>query len=75
MISYTELMVLAVYAAMAGYIVYLQHQLKKAQHAGAFLTMVLHDMVNGDVEIERTSDGIRIRKDDREVSVHQRRAP
>lgn len=73
MISYVELMVFAVYAAMAGYIMYLQHQLKKAQNAGAFLTMVLHDIASGEVEIERTEHGIRIRKDDREVSVHQRR--
>lgn len=61
MITYVELMVLAVYAAMAGYIMYLQHQLKKAKHACEMLAMVLRDMVNGDVEIERTDDGIHIK--------------
>jgi hypothetical protein len=61
MVTYVELMVLAVYAAMAGYIMYLQHQLKKSNLAGAMLTMLLKDMVEGDVEIERTSDGIRVK--------------
>ena len=61
MITYVELMVFIVYAAMAGYIMYLQHQLKKSNQAGALLTMLIHDMVEGDVEIERTDDGIRIK--------------
>lgn len=61
MITYVELMVFIVYAAMAGYIMYLQHQLKKSNQAGALLTMLIRDMVEGDVEIERTSDGIRIK--------------
>ena len=61
MITYVELMVFIVYAAMAGYIMYLQHQLKKSNQAGALLTMLIHDMVEGDVEIERTNDGIRIK--------------
>ena len=60
MISYVELMVLVVYAAMAGYIMYLQHQLKKAYKAGEFLTMVLHDMACGNVKIERTEHGIKV---------------
>jgi hypothetical protein len=61
MITYVELMVFVVYAAMAGYIMYLQHQLKKSNQAGALLTMLIRDMVEGDVEIERTDDGIRIK--------------
>lgn len=61
MITYVELMVLVVYAAMAGYIMYLQHQLKKSNQAGALLTMLIHDMVQGEVEIERTEDGIRVK--------------
>lgn len=61
MITYVELMVLVVYAAMAGYIMYLQHQLKKSNHAGAMLAMVLKDIAEGEVEIERTKDGIRIK--------------
>lgn len=55
MISYVELMVFIVYAAMAGYIMYLQYQLKKANNE--FLTRVLHDMACGNVKIERTDDG------------------
>ena len=60
MISYAELLVGVVYFAMAGYIMYLQHQLKKAHKAGEFLTMVLHDMASGNVIIERTEDGIKV---------------
>jgi hypothetical protein len=60
MISYAELLIGVVYFAMAGYIMYLQHQLKKAHKAGEFLTMVLHDMASGNVIIERTEDGIKV---------------
>lgn len=71
MITYVELLVGAVYFAMAGYIMYLQHQLKKSNCAGKMLTMILHDIATGQVEIERTNDGIRIRKDNRQVPSHQ----
>ena len=71
MITYGELLVGVVYFAMAGYIVYLQLELKKSNRAGQMLTMILHDVASGEVEIERTEHGISIRKDDREVSSHQ----
>jgi hypothetical protein len=35
------------------------------------LTMILHDVATGQVEIERTEHGISIRKDNRQVSPHQ----
>lgn len=73
MISYVELMVLVVYAAMAGYIMYLQHQLKKAHKAGEFLTMVLHDMACGNVKIERTEHGIKVMRPN--VDGEQRPSP
>jgi hypothetical protein len=60
MISYAELLIGVVYFAMAGYIMYLQHQLKKSNRAGEFLTMVIHDMASGNVTIERTEDGIKV---------------
>lgn len=71
MITYAELFALVVFACMAGYIIYLQHQLKLANRTGKVLTMILHDIATGEVDIERTENGIRIRKDDREVSVHK----
>ena len=77
MISYVELMVLVVYAAMAGYIIYLQHQLKKAHKAVAKLMMILHDIASGEVEIKGASDGFSIarkRKNVGEASSHQRGA-
>jgi hypothetical protein len=75
MISYAELMALVVFIGMGLYISYLRIELNKSIRAGAMLSMILHDLASGEVEIERTEDGIRIRKDDREVSVHQCRAP
>lgn len=72
MITYAELFALTVFACMAGYIMYLQNELKKSNRAGELLTMILHDVATGQVEIERTEDGIHIRKDNREVSPLQR---
>lgn len=60
MISYVELMVFVVYACMAGYIMYLQHRLKKSNEAGEFLTMLLHDIASGEVEIKGAGDGFSI---------------
>lgn len=71
MITYAELIVMFVFVGMGVYISYLRHQLHKSNHAGEMLTMILHDIATGQVEIERTEDGIRIRKDDRQVSSHQ----
>jgi hypothetical protein len=71
MITYAELFALLVFGCMAGYIMYLQHQLSKAMRAGELLTMILHDIACGEVEIERTDDGIRIIKDNRQASPHK----
>ncbi len=71
MISYAELIVIVVFVGMGVYISYLRYELKKSNRAGEMLTMILHDVATGQVEIERTEDGIRIRKDDRQVSPHQ----
>ena len=75
MITYAELFALTVFACMAGYIMYLQNELKKSNRAGELLTMILHDVATGQVEIERTDDGIRIRKDNRQAPIHQCGAP
>ncbi len=71
MVSYAELIVMFVFVGMGVYISYLRYELKKSNRAGEMLTMILHDVATGQVEIERTEDGIRIRKDDRQVSPHQ----
>jgi len=71
MISYAELIVMFVFVGMGVYISYLRYELRKSNCAGEMLTMILHDVATGQVEIERTEDGIRIRKDDRQVSPHQ----
>jgi len=71
MVSYAELIAMFVFVGMGVYISYLRYELKKSNRAGEMLTMILHDVATGQVEIERTEDGIRIRKDDRQVSPHQ----
>lgn len=71
MVSYAELIVMFVFVGMGVYISYLRYELKKSNRVGEMLTMILHDVATGQVEIERTEDGIRIRKDDRQVSPHQ----
>jgi hypothetical protein len=73
MITYVELMVLAVYAAMAGYIVYLQMELRKVKVHAGFLVDVLHRIARKELKIEEHEDGFSIskRQADREVSVHQ----
>lgn len=71
MISYAELMALIVFVGMGLYISYLRHELRKSIRAGEMLTMILHDVATGQVEIERTENGIVIRKDDRQVPSHQ----
>ena len=71
MVSYAELIAMFVFVGMGVYISYLRYELKKSNRVGEMLTMILHDVATGQVEIERTEDGIRIRKDDRQVSPHQ----
>lgn len=71
MITYAELLVIFVFVGMGVYISYLRYELKKSNRAGELLTMILHDVATGQVEIERTEDGIRIRKDNRQAPIHQ----
>ena len=68
MISYVELMVLVVYAAMAGYIMYLQHKLKGSEQKRYFLEMVIVDVLEGNVEIRRADNGFTIHKTEREAA-------
>lgn len=76
MITYVELMVLAVYAAMAGYIVYLQMELRKVKVHAGFLVDILHRIARKELEIKERQDGFSIhsRQDDGEVPIHQRGA-
>lgn len=62
MISIGELIILLAYIAMAGYIVYLQDKLKKAERMSDVMSMVLRDVVNGDVTITKSEDGFHIHK-------------
>jgi len=68
MISYAELFALAVYAAMAGYIMYLQHIVKRASDKTDFLQLVLVDICDGKVDIRRTRHGFAISKKQQAVN-------
>jgi hypothetical protein len=68
MISYGELFVLAVYAAMAGYIMYLQHKLKASDRKRYFLETVIVDVLEGNITIRRERDGFSIHKAEQEVN-------
>jgi len=78
MISYAELFALAVYAAMAGYIMYLQHKRKQADEHIHRITMLLHGVALGELKLEVHKDGFSIsrkREDTGEVQAHQRGTP
>ena len=51
-ITETELLALAVYAAMAGYIMYQQHLLKKRGVALALMVMCIEDVARGTTTVE-----------------------
>jgi hypothetical protein len=65
-----EIVLMAVFVGMGCYISYLHSELGRAKHALGMLVLLVGDIADGDVEIERTNDGIRIRNPrvDREVS-------
>lgn len=52
--------VLLTYIVLIGYIFYLQYLVRKYYRGGQVLSMVISDLIDGDVEIKRTSDGIKI---------------
>jgi hypothetical protein len=61
MISGVELVILLVYIGMAGYIVYLQDKLKKADRFGAFMAALVHDVMHDRVTIHKTEDGFTVK--------------
>jgi len=76
MISIGELILIAVYTAMAGYIVYLQHKRRKAEDQANNLTLLLHGVAIGEVTIEVHNHGyniIRTDSPDRKVPGYQHR--
>lgn len=75
MISYGELFALFIYSCMAGYIMYLQHKRKEAEHHVGKLTLLLHGIALGELKLEVHEHGFSIsrkREDVGEVSAHQR---
>ena len=63
-----EMIVGVVYFAMAGYIMYLQHIVKRASDKTDFLQLVLVDICDGKVDIRRTRHGFAISKKQQAVN-------
>ena len=63
-----EMIVGAVYFAMAGYIMYLQHIVEKVSSKTDFLQLVLVDVCDGKVDIRRTRNGFAISKKQQAVN-------
>ena len=60
--SEIELLVVLAFVAMGTYISYLRYELNKAQFAAGLMAKLIEDVADGHVNIERTTDGIRMRR-------------
>ncbi len=63
--------VVLTYLVLIGYIVYLQYLVRKYYKGGQVLSMVIQDLIDGDVEIMRGRDGIHIKRTDRQAQNNQ----
>jgi hypothetical protein len=62
------MLVMLTYIALIGYIFYLQYLVRKYYKGGQVLSMVIQDMIDGDIEIKKGKDGIYIKRPTREAS-------
>jgi hypothetical protein len=62
------MLVMLTYIALIGYIFYLQYLVRKYYKGGQVLSMVIQDMIDGDIEIKKGKDGIYIKRPNREAS-------
>ena len=61
MITYGELFAVCLFVGMGVYISYLRSEMRSHIRAGVLLSALVHDVADGNVEIERHEDGIRVR--------------
>lgn len=61
MITYAELFAVCLFVGMGVYISYLRYEIRGHIRAGMLLSALLHDVADGNVEIERYEDGLRVR--------------
>jgi hypothetical protein len=64
------MLVMLTYIALIGYIFYLQYLVRKYYKGGQVLSMVIQDMIDGDIEIKKGKDGIYIKRPNREAQEH-----
>lgn len=62
------MLVMLTYIALIGYIFYLQYLVRKYYKGGQVLSMVIQDMIDGDIEIKKGKDGIYIKRPTKEAS-------
>jgi len=60
-ITYGELIAVCVFVGMGVYISYLRSEIRNHIRAGILLSALVHDVADGNVELERYEDGIRVR--------------
>jgi hypothetical protein len=60
--------VLLTYIVLIGYVIYLQYLVRKYYKGGQILSMVIQDLIDGDIEIKKGKDGIYIKRPTREAS-------
>jgi hypothetical protein len=60
-ITYGELFAVCLFVGMGVYISYLRSEMRNHIRAGVLLSALVHDVADGNVEIERHEDGIRVR--------------
>jgi hypothetical protein len=60
-ITYGELFAVCLFVGMGVYISYLRSEMRNHIRAGVLLSALIHDVADGNVEIERHEDGIRVR--------------
>ena len=64
MITYGELFAVCLFVGMGVYSSYLRYEIRSHIRAGVLLSALVHDVADGNVEIERYEDGIRVRVKD-----------
>jgi len=60
-ITHGELFAVCLFVGMGVYISYLRSEIRNHIRAGVLLSALVHDVADGNVEIERHKDGIRVR--------------
>ena len=67
-VDITTATLVLVYAGMAGYIVYLQHRVRKAASDMRISIEIIRGLITGKISVEEIDDGFRIKRNPASVS-------